>query len=73
MPEGRFLVTATTRMNIPKMIRETRMEMKHVVWPSRTQALTYAAVVILLSIGLGYLLAGFDELFRIGLKTLLVK
>lgn len=56
---------------IGQFLRETRIEMKHVVWPTRTRAIVYAVVVIVFSLALGYLLGGFDLLFRSGLRTIL--
>jgi preprotein translocase SecE subunit len=49
---------------ITNFFKQTYMEMKHVVWPSRKRAVIYALVVILFSVALGYLLGGFDILFK---------
>jgi preprotein translocase SecE subunit len=51
-------------MSITTFLRETSQEMKHVVWPSRKRAVIYALVVILFSVALGYMLGGFDLLFK---------
>jgi preprotein translocase SecE subunit len=49
---------------ITNFFKQTYTEMKHVVWPSRKRAVIYALVVILFSVGLGYLLGAFDILFK---------
>ena len=46
----------------------TRNELKHVVWPTRARAFTYALIIIVFSLVLGYVLFGFDALFRELLK-----
>ncbi len=60
-------------MSITQFLRETKSEMRQVVWPSRTKAIVYALVVIIFSIALGYLLGGFDTIFQAGLRTILIK
>ena len=52
-------------------LRETKVEMGHVEWPTKHRALIYAAVVILFSLGLGYALGGFDTLLQAGLQKIL--
>jgi preprotein translocase SecE subunit len=59
-------------MKIANFLRETKLEMKHVVWPTRTKALVYALVVIIFSVALGYMLGGFDYLFQTGLKSVIL-
>jgi preprotein translocase subunit SecE len=54
-------------MAIGDYIRETRGELKHVSWPTRRQAIAYAIVVILISVGLALYLGLFDYLFSKGL------
>ncbi len=51
----------------------TKNELKHVVWPTRARAITYAAIIIAFSLVLGYVLFAFDELFRQILKAIFVK
>jgi preprotein translocase SecE subunit len=52
-------------MSIATFFKSTRAEMRHVVWPSRRKALLYTLVVIIFSLALGYMLGGFDSLFRV--------
>lgn len=56
-----------------QFLKETRSEMKAVTWPTRRKALLYATVIVIFSLGLGYVLAGFDVFFREILKTLIIK
>ncbi len=44
-------------------LRDTATEMKHVSWPTQTQAMTYTALVIIVSGIVALLLGGFDYLF----------
>lgn len=56
-----------------QFLTNTRAELKQVVWPTRARALSYAAIIIVFSVVLGYVLFGFDELFRQVLKAIFVK
>jgi len=44
-------------------LRDTAAEMKHVSWPSRTQAFIYTILVISISVVVALLLSGFDYIF----------
>ena len=44
-------------------IRDTKGEMKHVSWPTKSQAIGYTALVLVLSIVLSIYLGLFDFLF----------
>lgn len=50
-------------MGIITYLRETKAEMKHVSWPTRKQAFSYTAVVIVLAVATAILLGIFDEFF----------
>lgn len=52
-------------------LRDTRMELRHVAWPTRTQTIVYAALVAGISIGVAIYLGFFDFLFRAGLAHIL--
>jgi preprotein translocase SecE subunit len=69
MPEGAFL---TRNMKLTEYLRETRGEMKHVTWPTKTQTVAYTVVVILISIAVGYGLGAFDFGFTFLLKTFIL-
>lgn len=55
-------------MGIIQYIKETQVELKHVSWPTRNQAIVFSIVVILVSIGVSLFLGLFDYLFKIGLS-----
>ena len=46
-----------------KYVRDTATEMKHVSWPTRTQALIYTALVIVISGITALYLGAFDYIF----------
>lgn len=50
-------------MKITEYIKETQLELKHVSWPTRRQAIVYTIIVIAISIATGILLGVFDALF----------
>ncbi len=56
---------------ITEYFKETRAELKHVIWPSRSQTAYYTLIVIILSVILGYYLGVFDFLFTKALGKLL--
>ncbi|MBP6974934.1 MAG: preprotein translocase subunit SecE [Candidatus Pacebacteria bacterium] len=60
-------------MKAIQFLKETKIELRHVVWPTRRRALTYALIIIVFSLALGYMLSGFDVLFRELLKTVVVR
>ena len=52
-------------------LRETRNEMKHVVWPSRARTIAYTVIIIVFSLALGYGLSGVDSIFRSALRSII--
>ena len=52
---------------ITEYFKETKAELKHVIWPSRSQTFYYTLIVIVLSIVIAYYLGIFDFLFSAGL------
>lgn len=46
-------------------LREARLELKKVSWPTREQTIRYTVAVILTSIVLAVFLGGFDALFTL--------
>jgi preprotein translocase subunit SecE len=56
-----------------QFLKDTRTELRNVVWPTRTRAITYGLIIIGFSLGLGYLLGAFDMLFKEVLKVLFIK
>lgn len=53
-------------------IKAVRNELTHVSWPSRGQAVAYTGLVIGISILTAFVLGGFDFLFTLGLKQILL-
>ncbi len=58
-------------MKLIKFLRDTRAELTHVNWPSRQHTILFTVVVILVSVIVGYLLGGFDFLFKLGLRSII--
>ncbi len=56
---------------IIEYFKETKIELKHVIWPSRSQTFYYTLIVIVLSVLTGYYLGIFDYLFSKGLAKLI--
>lgn len=48
---------------ITEYLKETKTELKHVIWPSRSQAFFYTLIVIVLSVIIAYYLGIFDFIF----------
>jgi preprotein translocase SecE subunit len=53
-------------------LRDTATEMKHVSWPTQTQAMVYTALVILVSCFVAVFLSAFDYLFTNVLDKMLL-
>jgi len=53
---------------ITEYFQETKLELKHVIWPSKSQTLYYTLIVIVLSVLLAYFLGIFDFIFGRGLE-----
>lgn len=58
-------------MGLTDYIKETRVEMRQVTWPSRSQAIAFTAVVILISLAVALYLGFFDYLFTVLLGKLI--
>lgn len=50
-------------------LRDTRGELKHVSWPSRSQTINYTIIVLAISIITGLFLGLLDFMFGLGLKN----
>lgn len=44
-------------------LRETRTELRHVAWPTRTQTIVYTVLVAAISVGIAAYLGLFDYIF----------
>ena len=56
---------------IIEYFKETKIELKHVIWPNRQQTIFYSLIVIVLSILIAYLLGVFDFVFLQGLQKII--
>ena len=56
---------------ITEYFKETKTELKHVIWPTRRQAIYYTLVVIILSFVVAYYLGIFDFIFQKGLEKII--
>lgn len=55
---------------VTEYLKETRTELKHVIWPNRRQTLYYTLIVIILSVVVAYYLGIFDFIFSKGLERI---
>ncbi|MDQ5971162.1 MAG: preprotein translocase subunit SecE [Patescibacteria group bacterium] len=56
---------------ITNYIKETKVEMDNVKWPTRKQTIGFTTAVILVSVLVAYYLGVFDFIFKLGLEKLL--
>ena len=54
-------------------LKESRVELKKVRWPTRQETIRYTASVIVISAGLAVFLGGMDYLYRFILNTFLIR
>ncbi|MBI2474571.1 MAG: preprotein translocase subunit SecE [Candidatus Taylorbacteria bacterium] len=52
-------------------IKETRVEMSHVSWPTRNQAMGFTALVILFSVAVAAYLGIFDYIFTLAVQKII--
>ena len=60
-------------MSILKYLKETKAELKEVVFPSTSQTITYTVIVIVISVFVAVTLGGADFGLRTALTHLLVR
>lgn len=56
---------------ITDYLKDTKAELKHVIWPTRNQTIYYTLFVLVLSAVIAYYLGIFDFVFSKGLAKLL--
>ena len=71
--QGGFFKKAVFIMKIIEYFKETKTELKHVIWPSRRQTFYYTLIVIILSVIVGYYLGIFDFIFSVFLESVVTK
>lgn len=65
-PERGFKIVKS--MGFVQYLKDTRGELRHVAWPTRTQTAIFTALVIILSVAVSFYLGLFDYLFTNGLR-----
>ena len=58
-------------MKLLDYIKDTQGELKHVSWPTRSQAIWFTTVVIIVSLLTAFFLGFFDFIFSMGLDDLI--
>ena len=58
---------------IKRFFEEARVEIRHVNWPTRTEAIRLTTIVIGIALGLALFLGFFDWLFTNLIKNFIVK
>lgn len=56
---------------IVEYFKETKTELKHVIWPNRRQTIYYTIIVVVLSVLIAYFLGIFDFIFLQGLQKII--
>jgi len=56
---------------ITEYFKETKTELKHVIWPNRSQTFYYTLIVVVLSVVVAYYLGIFDFIFSKGLGKII--
>lgn len=56
---------------ITEYFKETKTELKHVIWPTKSQTIYYTLLVIVLSVVIAYYLGIFDFIFSQVLQKLI--
>ena len=58
---------------IKKFLDEARIELRHINWPTRAEAIRFTGIVIILSLALAVFLGAADYLFSYLLRVFVVK
>ncbi|OGI47074.1 preprotein translocase subunit SecE [Candidatus Nomurabacteria bacterium RIFOXYB1_FULL_39_16] len=56
---------------ITEYFKDTKAELKHVIWPSKSQTFYYTLIVIILSVVIAYYLGIFDFIFSSWLQKVI--
>jgi preprotein translocase subunit SecE len=59
-------------MGLINYLKDTQVELKHVSWPTRNQAIAFTVVVILISIFVSFFLGFFDYLLQLVLQKFVI-
>ena len=56
---------------VTQYLKDTKTELKHVIWPNRRQTFYFTLIVIILSVAIAYYLGVFDFIFSAGLGKII--
>lgn len=59
-------------MKLIDYIKDTRGEMKHVSWPTRSQSIWFTVIVIVISLFTAFFLGFFDFIFSLLLEKFII-
>ena len=60
-------------MGLINYIKDTKGELKHVSWPTKSQTIWSTIIVIVVSLVVAFFLGFFDYLFSMGLEKFIIK
>jgi preprotein translocase SecE subunit len=58
--------------NLTNYLKETRLELNHVTWPTRNQAIAFTVIVIFVSLFVAFFLGLFDYIFSLIIKKFII-
>ncbi|MSU45444.1 MAG: preprotein translocase subunit SecE [Candidatus Zambryskibacteria bacterium] len=59
-------------MSLITYLKDTQGELKHVSWPTRSQAVGFTIVVVLISVFVSFFLGFFDYLLKLTLEKFVI-
>ncbi len=59
-------------MSLITYLKDTNAELKHVSWPTRSQAIAFTVVVVLISVFVSFFLGFFDYLLKLVLEKFVI-
>ncbi len=59
-------------MSLITYLKDTHIELKHVTWPSKSQAIAFTVVVVLISLFVAFFLGFFDYIFQLALEKFVI-
>lgn len=68
---GFFKINKKYMSKFVEYLKETKTELRHVIWPSKNQTFYYTLIVIILSVVIAYYLGIFDFIFSKGLQKII--
>ena len=59
-------------MSLITYLKDTQGELKHVSWPTRSQAIAFTIVVVIISIFVSFFLGFFDYILKMALEKFVI-